>query len=72
MAQGKKFSTKIYRFNRQIIEAIVENDGQSREVQIVIITRAFRILERVWKDCGSQEVWNCIKSQNNRKEKSID
>ena len=72
MAQGKKLTAKFYRLNRQIIESIIHKNDGSREVQIVIITRAFRILEDVWKNCGSEEVWNCIKSGKTVKEKSED
>ena len=74
MAQGKKSSTQthLHRFNRQIVDSLITVKDGSREIQIMIITRTFRELERVWKDCGSAEVWNCIKSGKTVKEKSED
>jgi hypothetical protein len=52
-----------------MIDAIVLGQNQkenavSKETQIIIITRAFRILEGVWQRCGSQMVWETIRSSN--------
>lgn len=69
--KGKKNSSKLLESKRQLLEAIMYGHNQrenpaTRETQIVIITRTFRVLEDIWQNCGPEEVWNCIKSQGRR------
>lgn len=66
--RGKKNSARFEQAKRQIIIAIMHDHNHkenpvTRETQIIVITRAFRVLERIWKSCGPEEVWNCLRSQ---------
>lgn len=59
---------RLNRSRRQLIAAIVLEHNQKEnpvdlETQIVIVTRAFRILERIWKTCGPEEVWKSLSSE---------
>lgn len=69
--KGKKRTARVDQAKRQLIAAIMHPHNQKenpidRETHIVIITRTFRILEKVWQNCGSEEVWNCLRSSDHR------
>ena len=67
VVRGKRNSSKFKQSKRQLLVAIASRHNHKEnpvdhETQIVVITRALRVLEQVWKSCGPEEVWNCLRS----------
>lgn len=70
-ANPKENSSKFKDAKSQLIKSIAREQDQrenpvSHETMVIIITRTFRMLEKVWDSCGSGEVRRCIQSHERR------